>query len=55
MKTETLKQLQDYFATTDNVWVQSKLEMLELEIDGVFIKGKIEASDEMRKIWIRDE
>lgn len=50
MKTETLKLLQDYFSTTDNRWVQDKLEILELEIDSVFIKGKIEGSNECIKM-----
>lgn len=50
MKTETLKQLQDYFSTTENIYVQNKLEILELEIDQEIIKAKIAMFDELKKI-----
>jgi hypothetical protein len=47
---ETLKLLQDYASTTDNVWMQKQLEVLELEIDCEIIKGKMSVQDAALKL-----
>ena len=46
---KTLKFLQDYFSTTDNIFIQRKLELLELEIELEIIKGKREVLSELKK------
>jgi len=43
---KTLKELQDYFSTTDNTYVQHKLKLLEIEIEKEIIKAKMAALNE---------
>ena len=45
---KTLKNLQDYFSTTENTYVKHKLKILEAEIEQALIKAKMEALDELR-------
>ena len=45
MKLETLQHLQDYFSTTDNLHIQNKLKVLEIEIEQLVIKTRIEECD----------
>lgn len=47
--TETLDLLQDYFSTTDNVYIQHKLQLLKLEIEREIIKTKLETVQELNK------
>tara|TARA_R110000772_G_scaffold24498_5_gene64612 strand:+ start:1821 stop:1967 length:147 start_codon:yes stop_codon:yes gene_type:complete len=46
---ETLKKLQDYFSTTDNVYVQCKLQLLKVEIEREIIKAKLETLENLNK------
>ena len=38
---KTLKHLQDYFSTTDNTYVQRKLELLEKEIELAILEAEV--------------
>lgn len=42
---KTLNYLKDYFSTTDNLHIQNKLKVLEIEIDQLVIKTRIEECD----------
>jgi hypothetical protein len=50
MRTTTLKLLEDYFSTTDNVFIQQRLRILEIEIDMEITKAKIETFNELKNI-----
>jgi hypothetical protein len=39
----TLKVLQDYASTTDNTWLQNKLDLLEMEVFAEIIGAEVEA------------
>ena len=45
MTTRTIELLKDFYSTGDNVWMQNKLELLELEIEEIYIKGKMDGTD----------
>ncbi len=52
---ETLKELQDYFSTTDNTFVQHKLNILEKEIETEIIKGKMQGVKMLSNKILNDE
>ena len=45
MKLKTLQHLKEYFSTTDNTYIQNQLKLLELEIEELVIKTRIEECD----------
>jgi len=47
---ETLKQLQDYASTTDNVYLQSKLELIEREIQTLIHTERMKVYDDCIKM-----
>jgi hypothetical protein len=49
IKMKTLKDLQDYANSTDNIWLSKKLEVLELEIDSSILKSKISTINELQE------
>ena len=44
---QTLKQLQDYASTTDNVWLCKKLQDLEREMDLVIHNARMKVYDDL--------
>ena len=47
---ETLKQLQDYANTTDNVYLQRKLELIEREIETLIHAERMKVYDTCYKM-----
>jgi hypothetical protein len=39
----TLKLLQDYASTTENTWLQNKLDLLEMEVYAEVVGAEVEA------------
>lgn len=42
---KTLNELKDYFSTTNNTYIQNKLQLLEIEIEETILKTKIDTID----------